>query len=170
MTYGVEYVSALHHNKRKNNYHIHLIFSERKPLDDPLIKVASRSIFLDETGKRVRTKKEITDEHGKIRKGCIIIKKGEIHEKVKQSIRTSGWLPTLFRNIVSKAKEFLLGLMREQTMSPKPILEIDIDDFNHMTTLIKRVHGKADEIHHLQNNVLPTLKQQLIDTKGLFKK
>ena len=24
--YGVECVSALHHNKRKNNYHIHLIF------------------------------------------------------------------------------------------------------------------------------------------------
>ena len=26
--YGVECVSALHHNKRKTNYHIHLIFSE----------------------------------------------------------------------------------------------------------------------------------------------
>ncbi|WRK53574.1 MobA/MobL family protein [Coprobacillaceae bacterium CR2/5/TPMF4] len=30
--YGVECVSALHHNKRKTNYHIHLIFSERKLL------------------------------------------------------------------------------------------------------------------------------------------
>ena len=28
--YGVECISALHHNKRKTNYHIHLIFSERK--------------------------------------------------------------------------------------------------------------------------------------------
>ena len=28
--YGVECVSALHHNKRKKNYHIHLIFSERE--------------------------------------------------------------------------------------------------------------------------------------------
>ena len=28
--YGVECVSALHHNKRKTNYHIHLIFSERE--------------------------------------------------------------------------------------------------------------------------------------------
>ena len=26
--YGVECISALHHNKRKTNYHIHLIFSE----------------------------------------------------------------------------------------------------------------------------------------------
>ena len=31
--YGVECVSALHHNKRKTNYHIHLIFSERKLLN-----------------------------------------------------------------------------------------------------------------------------------------
>ena len=33
--YGVECVSALHHNKRKTNYHIHLIFSERKLLPEP---------------------------------------------------------------------------------------------------------------------------------------
>ena len=32
--YGVECVSALHHNKRKTNYHIHLIFSERKLLPE----------------------------------------------------------------------------------------------------------------------------------------
>ena len=34
--YGVECISALHHNKRKTNYHIHLIFSERKLLDEPV--------------------------------------------------------------------------------------------------------------------------------------
>ena len=58
--YGVECVSALHHNKRKTNYYIHLIFSERKLLPEPDIKIATRSVFYDETGKRVRTKKEIT--------------------------------------------------------------------------------------------------------------
>ena len=78
--YGVECVSALHHNKRKTNYHIHLIFSERKLLAEPDIKVATRSVFFDETGKRVRTKKEIADEDGKIRKGCTVIKKGEVYE------------------------------------------------------------------------------------------
>ena len=51
--YGVECVSALHHNKRKTNYHIHLIFSERKLLPEPDIKIATRSVFYDETGKRV---------------------------------------------------------------------------------------------------------------------
>ena len=78
--YGVECVSALHHNKRKTNYHIHLIFSERTLLPEPEIKTAARSIFFDETGKRVRTKKEITDEDGQIRKGCTVIKKGEVYE------------------------------------------------------------------------------------------
>ena len=53
--YGVECVSALHHNKRKTNYHIHLIFSERKLLPEPDIKRATRSVFYDETGKRVRS-------------------------------------------------------------------------------------------------------------------
>lgn len=78
--YGVECVSALHHNKRKTNYHIHLIFSERTLLPEPETKTAARSVFFDETGKRVRTKKEITDEDGQIRKGCTVIKKGEVYE------------------------------------------------------------------------------------------
>ena len=31
--YGVDCIAALHHNKRKTNYHIHLIFAERNYLD-----------------------------------------------------------------------------------------------------------------------------------------
>ena len=58
--YDVECVSALHHNKRKTNYHIHLIFSERKLLSEPDVKIATRSVFFNEIGQRVRTKKEIT--------------------------------------------------------------------------------------------------------------
>ena len=54
--YGVECIAALHHNKAKTNYHIHLIFSERKLLQEPERKIATRSIFYDETGKRCRTK------------------------------------------------------------------------------------------------------------------
>ena len=228
--YGVECVSALHHNKRKTNYHIHLIFSERKLLPEPDVKIASRSVFFDETGKRVRTKKEITGEDGQIRKGCTVIKKGEvyeshlftakdtrfkgepflreikevytelinrhisdpeqhlkvfdknsvylptkkigknnpkedeikadnaarqewnrtadmallsgiseakilevkrteIHEKTSQSIKNKGWLPNLFRSIVSKAKDFLQSLIREHDMPPKPVLEIDMAEF-----------------------------------------
>ena len=268
--YGVECVSALHHNKRKTNYHIHLIFSERKLLPEPDVKIASRSVFFDETGKRVRTKKEITGEDGQIRKGCTVIKKGEvyeshlftakdtrfkgepflreikevytelinrhisdpeqhlrvfdknsvylptkkigknnpkedeinadnaarqewnrtadmallsgiseakilevkqteIHEKASQSIKSKGWLPGLFRSIVSKAKDFLQNLIREHDMPPKPVLEIDMAEFRTMQKLMIKAQDKAKEIRHLQDTVLPKLKQQLADTKGIFK-
>ena len=79
--YGAECIAALHHNKRKTNYHIHLIFAERKLLDEPIIKTASRNMFYDENGKHVRTKKEILREDGEIREGCRIVKKGEVYEK-----------------------------------------------------------------------------------------
>ena len=55
--YDVECVSALHHNKTKKNYHIHLIFSERRLLPEPEVKIATRSVFYDELGKRVRTER-----------------------------------------------------------------------------------------------------------------
>ena len=79
--YGMECIAALHHNKRKTNYHIHLVFAERKLLDEPIIKIASRNMFYDENRKHVRTKKEILGEDGEIREGCRIVKKGEVYEK-----------------------------------------------------------------------------------------
>lgn len=85
--YGVECVSALHHNKAKTNYHIHLIFSERKLLDEPIVKTAARSMFYDEKGKRVRTKKEILGENGNICKKCRVVKKGEVYEKMLFTIK-----------------------------------------------------------------------------------
>lgn len=268
--YGVECVSALHHNKRKTNYHIHLIFSERTLLHEPEIKIAARSVFFDETGKRVRTKKEIMGENGKIREDCTVIPKGgvyeqhlftvkddrfksepflrevkevytdlinrhisdpeqqlkvfdknsvylptkkigkhnpreeeikadnaarqewnrtadmalvsgideakileikqaEIYDKVSQSIRKSGWLPNLFRSIVSKAKEFLQNLIREHGMPPKPTLSIDMAEFRTMRDLMIRVQDEARAIRNLQDSVLPKLKTQLSEIKGVFR-
>ncbi len=46
-----------------------------------VIKTATRNMFYDERGNHVRTKKEILDEAGNIRKRCKVIKKGEIYEK-----------------------------------------------------------------------------------------
>lgn len=79
--YKVECISALHHNKRKTNYHIHLIFAEHQLLDKPIKKIATRNMFYDEKGKHRRTKKEILDEAGNIRKRCKVIKKGEVYER-----------------------------------------------------------------------------------------
>ena len=56
--YDVECSAALHHNKKMTNYHIHLIFSERKMLEHPEVKIATRNMFYDEQGKHRRTKNQ----------------------------------------------------------------------------------------------------------------
>ena len=78
--YGVECIAAMHHNKTRTNLHVHLVFSERKLRDNPEVKIASRNMFYDESGKHVRTKKEILDQNGNLKQGCTIIKKGEAYE------------------------------------------------------------------------------------------
>jgi len=42
-------------------------------------------------------------------------------------------------------------------------------EFRHMRSLMIKVQDKAVKIKNLQDKVLPQLKQQLADTKGLFK-
>lgn len=78
--YGVDCIAALHHNKSESNYHIHLIYSERQRLAEPIEKIATRNMFFDEQGHRKRTKKEILNPDGSIRLGCNIISKGDIYE------------------------------------------------------------------------------------------
>lgn len=79
--YGVECVAALHHNKSKTNYHIHLIFADRKMLAEPVIKIAERRMYYDEQGRHSRTKKAVCDSDGRLREGCTVIEKGEVYEK-----------------------------------------------------------------------------------------
>ena len=58
--YGVECVAALHYNRTKTNYHVHLVFSERKWSPDTSdVNTATRNIYINESGKRVRTKKDV---------------------------------------------------------------------------------------------------------------
>ena len=82
-------VSALHHNKRKTNYHIYLIFSERELLPEPIEKIATRNMFYNEQKKHVLTKKEILDDSGNVRKGCKIIKKAKSMSEPYLPPRTS---------------------------------------------------------------------------------
>ena len=78
--YGAECIAALHHNKRKTNYHIHLIYSERQQLEEPVRKIATRNMYFDPEGRHVRTKKEATAE-GKLLPGYSMIPKGEVYEE-----------------------------------------------------------------------------------------
>lgn len=54
-------------------------------------------------------------------------------------------------------------------MPPKPTLDIDIHEFRHMRNLMIKAQEGAREISRLQDDVLPKLKAQLADTKGIFK-
>lgn len=76
--YGVDCLVAIHYNKTKSNLHCHIMFSERQLLPEPDVKVADRNVFLDATGTRKRTKKEILDADGQLLPGCSIVKKGEV--------------------------------------------------------------------------------------------
>ena len=108
--YGVECVSALHHNKTMTNYHIHLIYSERKLKEKVEEKVAARNMFYDEIGRHVRTKKEILDADGNVRPGCYIVPKGMVYEY-------SGFQPKekLFKqkHFTDEARGFFTGLINQ---------------------------------------------------------
>lgn len=110
----VECAAALHHNKKMTNYHIHLIFSERQLLENPEKKRASRNMFYNESGKRVRTKKEILDEACAVKSGCYIVPKGEVYE---QQLFTA-------KNDYFKDKEFL----REEKRIYTELINQCIDD------------------------------------------
>lgn len=73
-------------NKRKTNYHIHLIFSERELFPEPIEKIATRNMFYNEHGKHVCTKKEILDDSGNICKDCKIVKKEKLISSIHKGI------------------------------------------------------------------------------------
>ena len=95
--YGRPCVVAVHFNADRTNLHAHLIYSERDLLPEPVVKVAPRALFFDETGKRCYKKKEIQDEARDLRPGCRIVAKGAIYERrvfsaVDPSFSQKGWL------------------------------------------------------------------------------
>ena len=119
--YGVECFAALHHNKRKTNLHIHMIFAERKRLEQPTEKVATRNMFYDEQGRHVRTKKEILDGDGNIRKGCKIIKKGEVYERKIFTTKDGRFKQESFLDV---AKVFYTDLINQMVIDDKGRLSI----------------------------------------------
>ena len=142
--YDVECVSALHHNKTRKNYHIHLIFSERRLLPEPEVKIASRAVFYDELGKRVRTKKEITGEDGNIRDSCTIIKKGEVYEKHLFTVKDERFKSDGF---LDEAKQFYTALINRHIEDPEHRLKVfDPNGIYLPTKKIGKNNPKAAEI------------------------
>ena len=142
--YGVECISALHHNKRKTNYHIHLIFSERELLPEPIEKTATRNMFYDENGRYVRTKKEILDENGNIRKGCKIVKKGEVYKRSLFAAKNK-----LFKqeNFVDEVKHFYTDLINLLVKDDKEKPHVfDSSGLYLATKKIGKSNPKAEQI------------------------
>lgn len=148
--YGVECVAALHHNKRMTNFHIHLIFSERQLLAEPVIKIATRNMFYDEHGNHVRTKKEILDEAGNIRKRCKVIGKGEVYEK---KLFTSKNTRFKQEDFLDEVKLFYTRMINHWVTDEKDRLTVfDRNGPYHATKKIGRNNPKAEQIE--QDNKL----------------
>ena len=90
-------------------------------LEQPEIKTASRNLFYNEQGKRVRTKKEILDESGELRKGCTIIKKGEVYE---QHLFTAKDKQFKGESFLQKVKAFYTDLINEGVADPEHKLKV----------------------------------------------
>ena len=129
--YDVAVASALHHNKRKTNLHIHLIFSERQVFETPEEKIASRNMFYDESGKHVRTKKDILDESGEIRPGCKIIKKGEAYEKHYFEPKNPEFKSKKF---TQDMKYFYTGIINDLVKDPAEKLKVFDKDSPYLPT------------------------------------
>ena len=54
-------------------------------------------------------------------------------------------------------------------MPPKPVLNMDMDEFRTMQTLMLKVQKQAKVIKKIQEVTLPNLRQQLAETTGIFK-
>ena len=157
--YGVECIVALHHNKRKTNYHIHLIFSERKLLDEPVEKIATRNMFYDENGKHVRTKKEILDEVGQLRSGCKIIPKGEVYERNLFSIKDSRFKSDSFLDEVKRSYTDLINIYVKNDKQ-----KLKVFDRNGVYLPTKKVgknNPKAEQIR--TDNQYRTMWNQTVD-------
>ena len=149
--YGVDCIAALHHNKRKTNYHIHLIFAERNYLDEPIEKIATRNMFYDEKGNHVRTKKEILDENGTIRKRCKVIKKGEVYERQMFTIKDARFKQEHFLDEVKVFyTDVINGLVKDEK---EKLSAFKRGDVYLATKKIGKNNPKADKIT-LNNKVI----------------
>ena len=64
----------------------------------------------------------------------------------------------LFRGIIQKAKEILIGLIRETEIPPKPTLSIDMKEYCKMQKQMGKVQDEARAIKQLMHGELPKLE------------
>ena len=108
--------------QEKTNYHVHLVFSERKWSPDTSdVKTATRNIYINELGKRVRTKKEVTDANGKLRVGCSFIPKGVVYNSTSFSNKNKYFKTSEF---LQEIKVTFTDLINEYVSDDKNKLQV----------------------------------------------
>ena len=101
-------------------------------------------MFYDENGKHVRTKKEILDENRNVRKGCKIVKKGEVYEHSLFTTKNK-----LFKqeNFVDEVKHFYTDLINLLVKDDKEKLHVfDSNGLYLATKKIGKNNPKAEQI------------------------
>ena len=121
-------------------YGFQLSLSERELLPEPIEKIATRNMFYNEQKKQVRTKKEILDDSGNVRKGCKIIKKGEVYERTLFTAKNK-----LFKqeHYLDEAKRFYTNLINLLIEDDKD--KLHVFDKNGLYLATKKI-GKNNPI------------------------
>ena len=88
--------------------------------------------------------------------------------KTLQSIRTYGWLPDMFRQIIRGAKNFLQEVTFKFKLPLKPVPKIDLQEWKDMQKVMYDLQGQSREIKRTQQDI-SSLKKQLSELRGLFK-
>lgn len=158
--HGVSCAVAIHWNQKKNNLHAHIIFSERKLLENVEQNLATRNTYFDSQGKR-STKTACTDENGELLKGCRFVKKGEdlnrkqfskkynyFADKSFMQSEKEYYASMLSRMIDKLAKESVIEL--PENYEPLKVYDRDFDIELPMTNLKK---GEPAEIREAKIKV-----------------
>ena len=96
------------------------------------------------------------------------IKQEKITDETLQSIRTYGWLPDMFRQIIRGAKNFLQEMIFRLKLPPKPVPKIDLQEWNDMRKLMEKLQKQLQAMKSTQQEI-SSLKKQLSETTGFFK-
>ena len=89
------------------------------------------------------------------------IKREKITDKTLQSIRTHGWLPDMFRQIIRGAKDFLQEVIFKFKLPPKPVPKIDLQEWKDMQKLMYELQRQSMEIKRTQQDIF-SLKKFLL--------
>ena len=81
------------------------------------------------------------------------IKQEKITDRTLQSIRTYGWLPDLFRQIIRGAKDFLQEVIFKFKLPPRPVPKIDLQEWKDMQKLMYELQGQSREIKRTQQAI-----------------